>query len=302
MVQLSLGQFRDGWTNYEARWEKEMAHQRRGFTQPLWLGAESLAGRTILLHAEQGLGDTLQFVRYAPMIARRGARVLLEVPPTLLSLLSDGVAAIFRQGEQLPPFDFHCPLMSLPLAFGTEISSIPAEIPYLRIPADRVSKWHKRLGARRAFRVGIAWAGSAIHKNNSNRSISLERFARLLSTQGVEFVSIQKELSGADAAILAERNVLHVGDELGDFADTAAVISQLDLVLSADTSVAHLAGAIGKPVWILLPLAPDFRWLLSREDSPWYPSARLFRQPRLGDWDSVLERVRWELASFVEAG
>jgi hypothetical protein len=257
------------------------------------------------LHAEQGLGDTLQFVRYAPLVARHGAKVLLEVQPPLLHLLSDieGVAAIFAQGEKLPAFDLQCPLMSLPLAFGTEMHSIPAEIPYIRVAADRVSKWRERMGEGRVPRIGIAWAGSAAHKNNSKRSIALERFAPLLKTQGVEFVSIQKELSRSDAAMLADHaNVLHVGEELGDLADTAAVISLLDLVVSADTSVVHLAGALGRPVWILVPLAADFRWLLRREDSPWYPTARLFRQPQLGDWDSVLERVRRELASFVEAG
>jgi hypothetical protein len=238
------------------------------------------------------------------LVARRGAKVLLEVQPPLLHLLSDieGVVGTFAQGEKLPAFDLHCPLMSLPLAFGTEMASIPAEIPYLRTNADLASKWGERMGERRLPRIGIAWAGSAVHKNNSKRSIALERFAPLLKTQGVEFVSIQKELGRSDAIVLEDHaSVLNVGEQLGDFTDTAAVISSLDLVISADTSVAHLAGAIGRPVWILIPLAPDFRWLLEREDSPWYPTARLFRQPRLEDWDSVLERLRGELVSFVEA-
>jgi hypothetical protein len=166
-----------------------------------------------------------------------------------------------------------------------------------------ISKWRARLGERRALRVGIAWAGSAVHKNDSKRSIALARFAPLLKTPGVEFVSIQKEVSRPDAAVLEDHaSVLHVGGELGDFTDTAAVISSLDLVISADTSVAHLAGALGRPVWILVPLAPDFRWLLKREDSPWYPTVRLFRQPQLGDWDSVLERASRELASLVKVG
>jgi hypothetical protein len=305
LVELSLGQFREGWKNYESRWAKEMAHLRRNFVQPLWRGERPLVGRTILLHAEQGLGDTLQFVRYASMIARLGAKVLLEVQRPLLHLLSamDGVSAVFAQGEKLPEFDLQCPLMSLPLAFGTELNSVPAAIPYIDVSAKLVSKWRQRMGERRAPRIGIAWAGSAAHKNNSKRSIALERFAPLLNTPGVQFVSVQKELTQSDAAVLEDHaSVLHVGGELGDFADTAAVISSLDLLISADTSVAHLAGAIGRPVWILIPLAPDFRWLLKREDSPWYPTARLFRQPRLEDWDSVLERVRGELVSFVEAG
>jgi ADP-heptose:LPS heptosyltransferase len=229
----------------------------------------------------------------------------LEVQPALLPLLSDidGVASIFGQGEKLPAFDLQCPLMSLPLAFRTEVDTVPAEIPYIRVPASRVSKWRERLGERRGPRIGIAWAGSAVHKNNSKRSIPFEQFAPLLKIPGAQFVSIQKELSRLDAAMLEDQGgVLRVGEELGDFADTAAVISLLDLVVSADTSVVHLAGAIGKPVWILIPFAPDFRWLLAREDSPWYPTARLFRQQQLGEWDSVLERVHRELASFVEVG
>jgi hypothetical protein len=239
------------------------------------------------------------------MVARRGAKVLLEVQAPLLRLLSgiDGVAAVFAQGEKLPAFDVQCPLMSLPLAFGTEMASIPAEIPYIGVAADLVSKWRARLGESRAPRIGVAWAGSAVHKNDSKRSIALARFAPLLKTPGVEFVSIQKEVSRSDAAVLeAHASVLHVGGELGDFTDTAAVISSMDLVISADTSVAHLAGALARPVWILVPLAPDFRWLLKREDSPWYPTVRLFRQPQLGDWDSVLERVSRELASLVKVG
>jgi hypothetical protein len=290
-----MGRFGEGWRDYESRWKTE-AFQRRDFVQPLWMGTEPLDGRTILLHAEQGLGDTLQFVRYAPLLARSGAKVVLEVQPALLSLLSeiDGIAAI-PQGEKLPPFDLHCPLMSLPLAFGTELDSIPAEIPYLRVSADRASKWRERLGERRVPRIGIAWAGSAAHKNNRRRSIALERFVPLFAVDGVELVSLQKELSPADAGMLAEHGALQLGEELGDFADTAAVISLLDLVVSVDTSVVHLAGAIGRPVWALIPFAPDFRWMLAREDSPWYPTVRLFRQPQLSDWDSVLERVRVEL-------
>jgi tetratricopeptide (TPR) repeat protein len=305
LAQLSLGQFREGWNNYESRWAKEMAHLRRNFVQPLWRGDGPLVGRTILLHAEQGLGDTLQFVRYVPMVARLGAKVLLEVQPPLLRLLSDidGASAVFAQGEKLPAFDLQCPLMSLPLAFRTELGSIPAEIPYIDLSADLASKWRERMGERRVPRIGIAWAGSAAHKNNSKRSIALERFAPLLKTRGVEFVSIQKELTRSEGVVLEDHaSVLHVGGELDDFADTAAVIASLDLLISADTSVAHLAGAIGRPVWILIPLAPDFRWFLKREDSPWYPTARLFRQPQLGDWDSVLERVGRDLVAFAEAG
>jgi tetratricopeptide (TPR) repeat protein len=303
LVQLRLGQFAEGWRGFEWRWQQaSWAPQRRAFGQPLWLGKEPLAGRTILLHAEQGFGDTLQFVRYAKLVSRLAPVVLLEVQSPLKSLLSnvDGVAGTYARGEPLPAFDLHCPLMSLPFAFGTTLESIPAEVPYLRAPADRCARWRSRLSEKRSLRVGIAWAGSVLHKNNHQRSIAYDRFAALLATSGVEFVSMQKEVAPRDAAALhAHANVIHLGDELQDFADTAAVVSLLDLVVSADTATVHLAGALGRPVWVLLPFASDFRWLLEREDSPWYPTARLFRQPRLGDWDSVLARVQEELGRLA---
>jgi ADP-heptose:LPS heptosyltransferase len=187
-------------------------------------------------------------------------------------------------------------MMSLPLAFRTELATIPAETPYIPIPTDRIPKWRAGLGESRALRVGIAWAGSASHINNRNRSIALSRFAALFAASNVEFVTLQKELGPGDAAMLRlHPNVTTVGEELVDFADTAALISLLDVVVSVDTSVVHLAGAIGRPFWLLVPLAPDFRWLLARADSPWYPTARLFRQPAINDWESVFERVRGEL-------
>jgi tetratricopeptide (TPR) repeat protein len=305
LVRLRLGQFAQGWRDYEWRWQQaHWAPQRRDFAAPLWLGQEPLAGRTILLHAEQGFGDTLQFVRYAKLVAARGAAVLLEVQPPLKSLLSGtaGVAQIFARGEPLPGFDLHCPLMSLPLALRTALDTIPADIPYVRAPADRVAQWQARLGESGPLRVGIVWAGSAVHKNNHNRSIAFDRFRSLLSVPDVAFVSLQQELGAAEAASLERYpNVIRLGGELRDFADTAAVVSLLDLVVSADTAMVHLAGALGRPVFALLPFAPDFRWLLDRPDSPWYPTVRLFRQPRSGDWESVLARVRDELADAAGA-
>jgi tetratricopeptide (TPR) repeat protein len=304
LAQLTLGNFREGWKNYEVRWRKEETRQnKRDLAEPLWLGEEDVAGRTILLHLEQGMGDTIQFVRYAPLLARRGAKVILEVQAPLKSLLAQvgGIAAIYAAGEKLPRFDMHCPFMSLPLAFGTEPGTIPADIPYIPVPADRVPCWQARLGQRRGLRVGIAWAGSASHINNRNRSIALSRFAALFSVPNVEFVTLQKELSPGDADILRQYpNVTPAGEELSDFADTAALISLLDLVLAVDTSVVHLAGALGQPFWVLVPFAPDFRWLLEREDSPWYPAARLFRQPGIDAWESVFERVRTELARLAD--
>jgi hypothetical protein len=306
LVRLRLGQFAQGWSDYEWRWQQaSWAPQRRDFVAPLWLDQEPLAGRTILLHAEQGFGDTLQFVRYAGLVADLGATVLLEVQAPLKSLLSGtaGVAHIFARGEPLPRFDLHCPLMSLPLAFGTALDTIPADVPYVIAPADRVAQWRARLGEPRSLRVGVVWAGSAVHKNNHNRSIAFERFRSLLSAPGVAFVSLQQELGAAEAARLnGHANVIALGGELRDFADTAAVVSLLDVVVSADTAMVHLAGALGRPVWALLQFSPDFRWLLDRQDSPWYPTARLFRQPRFGDWESVLARVKDELEALGRAG
>jgi tetratricopeptide (TPR) repeat protein len=299
LVRLRLGRFAQGWQDYEWRWRQVSWGERgRDFAAPLWLGQEPLAGKTILLHAEQGFGDTLQFIRYVRLVAGLGATVLLEVQPPLKPLLSgmDGATQVLARGEALPSFDLHCPLMSLPLAFGTAADSIPADVPYIRVPVDRISGWQARVGGQRCLRIGFAWAGSPVHEHDRTRSMELERFASLLSVPDIEFVSLQKEMSPDAAATLRRYdNVRALGDALGDFADTAAVISCLDMVVSVDTSVVHLAGALGKPAWVLLPFSPDFRWLLEREDSPWYPSVRLFRQPRFGDWDSVLARVRDEL-------
>ena len=291
MVRLCLGDFRGGWPDYEWRWRSgDAASFRRDFPQPSWSGEGSLEGRTILLHAEQGLGDTIQFVRYAPVLARRGARVVLEVQPPLAALLRDidGVAAVVSRGDPLPHFDMHCPLLSLPFACRTEIESIPPA-PRLAAAPDRIAQWRQRL-AGGTRRIGIVWAGRAQHRNDANRSVPLGALAPLLARPGI--VSLQRELREGDADVLARHpGLLRLGEEFGDFADTAAVIAQLDCVISADTSVAHLAGAMGKPVWILIPFVPDFRWMLEREDSPWYPGARLFRQSRPGDWDGVVRRV-----------
>jgi tetratricopeptide (TPR) repeat protein len=305
LARLRLGDFRRGWAKYESRWASQaLASQRRTLAQPLWLGSEALRGRTILLHAEQGLGDTIQFVRYAPLVARLGAQVILEVQPPLETLMSriDGVSRIAGKGKPLPEFDVHCPLLSLPLAFRTELDTIPADIPYIDAPEDRVAKWRDRLGRHASPRVGIAWAGSPTNSNDHNRSIALRHLASILPIPGVELVSIQKDVGENDRELLhgSAHIMMHVGDELEDFADTAAVISQLDLVVSVDTAVAHLAGAMARPVWLLVPFAPDFRWMLDREDSPWYPTARLFRQPGIGDWDGVLARVRRELFVWAE--
>jgi tetratricopeptide (TPR) repeat protein len=295
---LLTGNFADGWREYEWRWEtKEQCFQKRGFAQPLWLGKEPLAGRTILLYGEQGLGDTLMAVRYAPRVAETGAKVILEVPASLKSLVTQirGITQIVPQGEDLPAFDMHCPLMSLPLAFDTTLRTIPAEVPYLLAPQDRVVYWQHRLGDDHGTRIGIVWSGNQRHKDDHNRSIPLQSLAALQFPH-VQLVSLQTELRGPDRELLSQYlDIRHFGPELTSFAETAALVSLMDLIISVDTSVAHLAGAMAKPVWILLPFLPDWRWLLDREDSPWYPTARLFRQPAHGDWDSVIARVREEI-------
>jgi autotransporter strand-loop-strand O-heptosyltransferase len=296
--RLLRGDFEIGWQEAEWRWEKkEIVPRKRNFTQPLWLGKEELNGKAILLHAEQGVGDTIHFCRYAPLVARKGGRVILEVQPALVTLLSalkqsTDQLQIVARGERLPHFDYHCPLLSLPLAFGTTSQTIPADIPYLHASEEAIASWKKRLPSSHWLRVGLVWAGHREHANDRNRSIALGRFAPILSLSDVEFVSLQKNASPADIETLGRHgHVLDLGPELRDFADTAAVLSQLDLLVSVDTAAAHLAGAMGKPVHLLLPHMPDWRWLLDRADSPWYPTVRLFRQKIPGQWDDVIRRV-----------
>jgi tetratricopeptide (TPR) repeat protein len=295
VAQLTLGDFDAGWRGYEARWSVGLlASQRRSFAAPLWLGQEtpeiSLDGKTILLHAEQGSGDTIHFVRYAQRVAERGAKaIILEVQRELVRLLSDspivdikGIAAVVARGEHLPPFDCHCPLLSLPLAFATELATIPAEISYIVPRDEEVRLWRERLPRGRP-RVGLVWSGARAHDNDLNRSLRLEALLPLLDRADVTFVSLQHDVRAGDVAVLRSRpSVVQIGDEFRDFADTAAAIAALDAVISVDTAVAHLAGAMGKPLLLLLPFAADFRWLRGRRDSPWYPTARLYRQPEFG--------------------
>ncbi|MBI5279442.1 MAG: tetratricopeptide repeat protein [Burkholderiales bacterium] len=303
LALLLAGRFGEGWPLYEARWDRTAA-SRRPFRQPQWTGREPLAGRTILLHAEQGLGDTLQFCRYVPQVAAAGATVLLEVQPPLAPLLRQlpGVATLVMQGEPLPRFDLQCPLLSLPLAFGTTLGSIPAASgPYLQAPSDRLALWGERLGATSSVRVGLAWSGRAEHRNDHNRGLALERLAAHLPP-GFDYVSLQQDVRAADREVLAAHpHIRHFGDALADFGDTAALCSLVDVVLTVDTSIAHLAGALGRTAWVLLPFAPDWRWLLEREDSPWYASLRLFRQPAPIEWDPVLARAAGELRRLARA-
>jgi tetratricopeptide (TPR) repeat protein len=303
LVHLLTGNFAAGWAGREARW-KIPAFSRfyPKLSRPMWLGAEPVAGKTVLVCAEEGLGDSIQFVRYVPMLAARGARVILVVQNALCSLLADieGVAQCLpKSAAVMPDCDFHCPMSSLPLAFGTRLESIPAKASYLRAPTERVTAWEQRLGPHDRLRVGLVWAGNPKHSNDRNRSLQPNLLAPILDLDAC-FVSLQKDPRPDDLAVLDEREmIVDFTADLTDFAETAALVSCLDLVITVDTSVAHLAGALGRPTWILLPYTPDWRWLLDRDDSPWYPGTRLFRQTETRDYANVIERVRAELSARI---
>lgn len=300
LLRLLQGDLARGWPDMEWRWRTPGLGARTAFAGEPWLGQTPLIGKTIVLHAEQGLGDAIQFVRYAARVKAAGAqRVLLQVPRPLTALLTGvaGVDRVLAAGARLPAFDEHCPLMSLPLAFGTRLPTVPADGPYLHADPERVAVWQEKLGERTSPRVGLVWSGNPRHRNDHHRSIPLAGF--LQAVQGpARFVALQKDVAAADRARLTRRGITSWAREQRDLADTAALIDALDLVVAVDTSVAHLAGAMGKPVWLLLPWTPDWRWLLHRDDSPWYPSMRLFRQPAAGDWASMLQRVGAELQAL----
>jgi hypothetical protein len=279
-----------------------MSDARRGYRGRLWLGEFPLGQRRILLTAEQGLGDSIQFVRYAPLLASAGAKVAIEVQPELKALLADaeGVESCHARGETLPAYDFHCPLGSLPLAFKTEPSTIPAQIPYLRADHAHIAKWRPRIEMLPGNRVALAWAGHARHPNDRNRSIDLRLLEPLLALDGISFIGIQRDLRGDDREVLARHvSITDIAEQLTDMADTAAVTSLANLTISVDTSVVHLAGALGREAWVLLPFSPDWRWTLTGEHSPWYPLVRLFRQSSPGDWPGVIEAVRQVLLRFA---
>ncbi|MDH6258016.1 tetratricopeptide repeat protein [Bradyrhizobium sp. BR13661] len=301
-LQLLTGDLEHGWLAREARWRlPSVGLVDRGFTKPLWRGDQPIEGKTILLHSDEGLGDAIQFARYVPMVAALGAKVILEVEPPIQQLLCgiEGVAECIGRSSA-PAFDLHCPLGTLPLAFGTRLETIPFARGYVPPPpAARVNAWESRLGPRNRFRVGLVWAGNPDHKNDHNRSMALRTLAPLLDCDA-QFVSLQKGVRDQDRAFLDERgDIVDLTQHLTDFSETAALMSCLDLVISVDTSVAHLAGALGAPVWTLVPFNPDWRWLLRRDDSPWYHSMRLFRQSARGDWAGVVDEIRVELEQQV---
>jgi len=297
LVQLQLGDYREGWQGYEWRFRKADPIPLKEFPRPLWDGGD-LKGRVVLLHAEQGFGDTFQFVRYAGVLAGRGGTVLVQCQSEAIAAILasvPGVARVLVRGELLPEFDCHAPLMSLPLLCGTRLETVPAPIPYLCPEPGLVESWRARMPGE-GLKVGLVWAGRKSYKDDGRRSLSLQLFAPLAGVPGVSFFALQVGAGSEQVASPPEGlELTDLGCGVRDFSDSAAIIAGLDLVISADTAVAHLAGALGKEVWVLLPKACDWRWLERREDSPWYPSVRLFRQSRRGDWGEVLERVARQL-------
>ncbi len=310
MLLLLTGDLRSGWRQYEWRWNTDqLRSEQRHFSQPQWTGSDPIEGKTILLHAEQGLGDTLQFCRYVPLVAARGARMILEVQKPLAGLMRTlaGSPEVVAKGDALPAFDLHCPLLSLPLAFNTELDTIPGEIPYLSADPTKRNAWRARLGSHDNLRVGLVWAGDPrkqlpnAHLIDRQRSVTIDMLAPLFEVSQCEFVSLQK---GEDAVAQLRNSALRHcvvdwSDDFHDFSDTAALIDNLDLVIAVDTSVAHLGGALGKPVWLLNRYNTCWRWLLDRDDSPWYPHLRQFRQDSKRTWDSVIGRVAAELRDHV---
>ena len=312
---LAEGNYGAGWRQFEWRWRtSQMKDSGLRGTAPCWIDASpagdaagavrvaAATGKTLLVWAEQGAGDTLQFVRFVAQLTTLAGRVILRVPPALRRLLAtvDTRIALIGDDEELPEHDIQCPLMSLPLALG--IDAPPRCAPYLHARADDMALWRERLGARRALRVGLAWAGRQLGQTNPTRDIPLALLAPLVA-QPIEWISLQKEVPAADAAALAGLPGLRsFAEQLGDYADTAALIMALDLVIAVDTSVAHLAGALGKPCWLLLRHSGEWRWLRERADTPWYPSLRLFRQTTPGDWSELIARVSATLAAVVAAG
>jgi tetratricopeptide (TPR) repeat protein len=300
LARLLTGDLAGGFADYDVRWRLPEFTQRHADI-PLWDGG-ALDGKTILVHSEQGYGDTLQFIRYAPLLAEKGATVIVETHGPLVRLLSlvEGVTLVIARGEEVPTVDLQAPVMSLPHLFETDANSIPAATPYLKLAPDGEIDLGD-IGDDKPV-IGFAWAGRPTHKNDLNRSIPLEDFQELVSGSDAQWVSLQiddrgDQLSDVDWGA----DVLDLRPQIHDFAESATAIAALDLVITVDTAVAHLAGALGKPVWVLLPFAPDWRWQLERNDSPWYPSARLFSQPKIGDWDSVMKEVAAALAEFEEA-
>lgn len=305
MALLMNGRLEEGWPHAEWRWKaKELNLFIQNFPQPMWDGSP-LAGRRILLHAEQGYGDAIHLVRYVPDVVARGGKVILAVPKGLVELMKNlpGIEALVTDGDELPPFDVQCTMLSLPLLLKTALDTIPAPIPYLHADPALAEAWRKRMDIPGDTRkkIGLVWAGRPEHKNDSNRSILLSMLAPLAGLSNARFISLQK----GDAARQAqnpppEMKIESFGEDLQTFADSAGLIANLDLLITVDTAPAHLAGAMGKPVWMLVPFIPDWRWMLNRDDSPWYPTMTLFRQPKPRDWTAPIARLAESLKAYLE--
>ena len=298
LVLLLLGRYEEGWPKYE--WRRRLPMLRRNErTLPLWQG-EDIAGKSILLHSEQGFGDTIQFLRYVPLVAERTRHVVLEIPRPLVrmaaSLPIENVT-IVPNNRPPPAADVHAPLLGLPGIFQTRVDNIPGGVPYLMPRRPLVERWERRLAADTRFKVGLAWAGNPEHKGNRSRSLNLGRFAPLLAVRDIGWYGLQVGPPAEEIKRLPTDTVIDLSPQLTDFAETAGAILNLDLVIAVDTAVAHLAGALARPTWIMIAFSPDWRWLLNRDDSPWYPSVRLYRQPAPGDWDNVIARVAADVAA-----
>jgi hypothetical protein len=299
LLALLRGDYERGWNEYEYRWNLP-EHKKPHYRQPQWTG-EDLHGATILLQCERAWGDTIQCLRYVPMVAARGGKIVLRLDRALQRLAASVSTRVIvsPSNVRLPDFDVWCPLFSLPRIFGTRVESIPAEVPYLGVRPGLIERWRERLTNLPGLRVGLAWAGNPLHVNDFRRSIGLDRLKPLWDMGGASFISLQVGPRAADIALLPPGKITDVSAELTDFAETAGAIMSLDLVITVDTAIAHLAGALGKPVWVMLPFSPDWRWLLHRNDSPWYPTTRLYRQPAPGDWSDVIASVAADLGALA---
>ncbi len=295
---LTQGNFHEGWQELEWR----LLLNKRNIPETLWRG-EDLSGRTLLVWAEQGFGDAIHFSRYLNLVKARGGRILVEIGKPLLKLFQDsfGIDQVFPREQERPPFDFHIPFVNLPRVMGTDLDTIPGATPYLRADPSLIERWKQRLETFAGPKVGIVWAGNPEHHRDFARSIPFDVFRHALPNSGIDLFSLQVGPRAPDAHSVSALKIDGISELFTDYADTAAAILNLDLCVTVDTSVAHLAGALARPVWVLIPFSPDCRWLLRREDTPWYPSMRLFRQERPGDWAPVLDRVRNELAKFAAA-
>jgi hypothetical protein len=300
VILLSQGNFAAGWVGYDYR---QGYLDCQTLPQPMWDGSP-LAGRTLLIQCEQGFGDTLQFIRYVKMIEPRDGQLIVSAQRELMSLLAQsGYARLVAHGEALPPFDVHLPLLSLPRIFGTTLDTVPSKVPYLTADPQRISNWRETFKGYSGLKVGISWQGRKTFPGDRVRSLPLENFAPLAQVPGVQFFSLQKAPGSEQLPPFADRyGVVDLSPALETFLDTAAAMLNLDLVVTSDTAVAHLAGALGVPVWVALSRVPDWRWLLERSDNPWYPTMRLFRQTRLGDWPPVFQAIAEELAKFERGG